>query len=225
MLANTIAVYGEQAGLAALERWIARGDSQHVRRRTKELHAYHACNVAKGWKTLNGSLCQPEDLAFYTAGMFDDVLSALDQVPHVPPQHRLQLKQNVDKALFILLVCVWVAKEHNRITSSTSEPLQPYISTRQLAWLMGLADIEEAGRKAAGTARAYLMVGGSKTKAHSLGIFTVTEDSTHRNSPRFTLHPDFEYLLARVQTAFGHKQVGANELDNEAAHEPTSESA
>jgi len=211
MLANTVAVYGPSKGIGKLKGWIMKGNGGKVRMRLEELHRYHRSNMNKGWHVINGSLCRPQDMEFFEPGMFGDVVEFIDGVKKITEGNKESLKQNAEKVLFILLVSNWVALEKNRHVRRPEQLLRPFASTRQLAWLMGLEDVEGKGRRRAGTARAYLVEG---EKAQSLGVFEITEHATEKRAPRLKLKPEWEHLMERVYEAFavGERQrVGAEE--------------
>lgn len=203
LIANTISVYGEKMGLRLLEGWIDKGSASHKSRRIRELHAYHRNNQRNDWKPLNGALCRPEDMEHFQFGMFGDVLKLDDALKYVGKEKKEQIQENAEQVLYILLVSEWVAREHNRKANVDSQKLIPFISTRQLAWLMELDDVDESGRRQAGTARSYLTYGDKSSKENSLGIFQVVEQATEFKSPRFVLNPEYEHLLDRVYEVFG----------------------
>ena len=198
MLANTVAVFGEKEGLAKLRGWIRRGSREHADRRIAELQKYHRQNERKQWKAITGCLCTPEDMEHFRQGMFDDVLGFIDGMKCLGDDLKKEIKCNMERVLFIMLVCAGVAEKHNQRAKARKHKLIPHISTRQLARLMGW---DESERRKAGTARAYLTSGGKESKAQSLGVFQIVEQSTNCRSPRFVLNPKFYYLLQRVETA------------------------
>ena len=198
MLANTVAVYGEREGLAQLEKWIRRGNAGHISRRIGELHKYHRQNQHKQWRVITGCLCTSDHMSHFRQGIFEDVLGFIDGIGCLGNDIKAEIKHNAEQVLFIMLVCVGVAGWHNQKVRAQRHKLIPYISTRQLAGLMGL---DETERRKAGTARSYLTRGGKDSRSQSLGIFDIVQQSTNCRSPRFVLNPQFNYLLQRVETA------------------------
>lgn len=181
LLSKTIAAYGSDDGLNALENWIRTGNPAKVTERIDDLHKYRKADVQNGYWTITGPLCPPALREHCKAGLFKSELSFItsDSIRH-----------EVEAVLYIMCVCHVVA-DHLCLP-------EWFLSVRQLSEMLramgfeGYEDPEETGRKKAGRRLSWVVDGLGK---NAFPAFTISKRSTAFAARRFKLNPEYKWLL------------------------------
>jgi len=181
LLSKTIAAYGSDDGLNALENWIRTGNPAKVTERIDDLHKYRKADVQNGYWTITGPLCPPALREHCKAGIFKSELSFItsDSIRH-----------EVEAVLYIMCVCHVVA-DHLCLP-------EWFLSVRQLSEMLramgfdGYEDPEETGRKKAGQRLKQVV---KELGKNAFPAFTISKKSTAFAARRFKLNPEYEWLL------------------------------